>query len=155
MRTSAHDFGKSIIPHVIHNSVAMAYPYRNEQGEMAYWRDVGTMDAYWKANMELCSIEPELNLYDQNWPIWTYQEQLPPAKFVFDDEGRRGEAINSLVSGGCIIAGARVKRSVIFFATRIETCSLVKDSVVLPGVYIGKNCRITHAIIDKGTHHSR
>ena len=152
---SAHDFGKSIIPHVIHNSVAMAYPYRNDKGEIAYWRDVGTIDAYWKANMELCSIKPDLNLYDKNWPIWTYQEQLPPAKFVFDDEGRRGEAINSLVSGGCIIAGARVKRSVIFFATRIETCSLVKESVVLPGVSIGKNCRITHAIIDKGTHHSR
>ena len=149
--TSAHDFGKSIIPHLIHNSVAMAYPYRSDKGEIAYWRDVGTIDAYWKANMELCSIKPELNLYDKNWPIWTYQEQLPPAKFVFDDEGKRGEAINSLVSGGCIIAGARVKRSVIFFATRIETCSLVKESVVLPGVSIGKNCRITHAIIDKGT----
>ena len=101
--------------------------------------------------MELCSIKPELNLYDKNWPIWTYQEQLPPAKFIFDDEGKRGEAIDSLISGGCIIAGARVKNSVVFSATRIETCSLVKDSVVLPKVYIGKNCRIVHAIIDKGT----
>jgi glucose-1-phosphate adenylyltransferase len=149
---SAHDFGKSIIPRAIHNSSAMAYPYRDEQGKMAYWRDVGTVDAYWKANIELCSIEPELNLYNQKWPIWTYQTQHPPAKFIFDDEGRRGEAINSLVSGGCIIAGARVKRSVIFYATHIETGSLVKDSVVLPMVYIGKNCRITKAIIDKGTH---
>ncbi len=149
---SVHDFGKSIIPRVIHNSVAMAYPYRNEQGKMAYWRDVGTVDAYWKANIELCSIEPELNLYNANWPIWTYQTQHPPAKFIFDEEGRRGEAIDSLVSGGCIIAGARVKRSVIFYATHIETGSLIKDSVVLPSVYIGKNCRIVHAIIDKGTH---
>jgi glucose-1-phosphate adenylyltransferase len=149
--TSAHDFGKSIIPHLIHNSVAMAYPYRNDKGAIAYWRDVGTIDAYWKTNMELCSIKPELNLYDKNWPIWTYQEQLPPAKFIFDDEGKRGEAIDSLISGGCIISGARVKRSVIFFATRVETCSLVKESVVLPGVSIGKNCRIIHAIIDKGT----
>ena len=148
---SAHDFGKNIIPRAIPNSLAKAYPYRNEQGKMAYWRDVGTLDAYWKANIELCSIEPELNLYDQNWPIWTYQAQLPPAKFVFDDEGRRGVAIDSLISGGCIIAGAQVKRSVIFSASRIETGSLVKDSVVLPGVYIGKNCRIIHAIIDKGT----
>lgn len=148
---SAHDFGKSIIPQIIHNSVAMAYPYRDDKGEIAYWRDVGTIDAYWKANMELCSIKPELNLYDKNWPIWTYQVQLPPAKFVFDDEGRRGEAINSLVSGGSIIAGARVKRSVIFYGTRIETCSIVKDSVVLPDVYIGKNCRIARAVIDKGT----
>ena len=149
--TSAHDFGKNIIPHVIHNSVTIAYPYHNDQGEMAYWRDVGTVDAYWKANMELCSVKPELNLYNANWPIWTYQTQHPPAKFIFDDEDRRGEAINSLVSGGCIIAGARVKRSVIFYATHIETGSLVKDSVVLPRVYIGKNCRIIHAIIDKGT----
>jgi glucose-1-phosphate adenylyltransferase len=149
--TSAHDFGKSIIPHLIHNSVVMAYPYRNDKGEIAYWRDVGTIDAYWKANMELCSIKPELNLYDKNWPIWTYQEQLPPAKFIFDDEGKRGEAIDSLISGGCIISGARVKRSVIFFATRVETYSLVKESVVLPEVSIGKNCRIIHAIIDKGT----
>lgn len=149
--TSAHDLGKSIIPHLIHNSVVMAYPYRNDKGEIAYWRDVGTIDAYWKANMELCSIKPELNLYDKNWPIWTYQEQLPPAKFIFDDEGKRGEAIDSLISGGCIISGARVKRSVIFFATRVETYSLVKESVVLPEVSIGKNCRIIHAIIDKGT----
>ena len=101
--------------------------------------------------MELCSIKPELNLYNKNWPIWTYQVQLPPAKFVFDDDGRRGEAINSLVSGGCIIAGALVKNCVIFYATRIETGSMVRDSVVLPGVYIGNNCHINHAIIDKGT----
>lgn len=150
--TSAHDFGKSIIPRVIHSSKAIAYPYRDEKGEIAYWRDVGTIDAYWKANMELCSIKPELNLYDRSWPIWTYQEQLPPAKFVFDDEGKRGAAMNSLVSGGCIISGALVKNSVIFYATRIETHSVVIDSVVLPRVYIGKNCRIINAIIDKGTH---
>lgn len=148
--TSAHDFGKSIIPHIIHNSVAIAYPYRNDEGGMGYWRDVGTLDAYWKANMELCSIKPDLNLYDKDWPIWTYQAQLPPAKFVFDDEGKRGKAVNSLISDGCIIAGALVKNSVIFYATRIETCSIVKDSVVLPGVFIGNNCRINRAIIDKG-----
>jgi len=150
--TSAHDFGRNIIPHAIHNSVAMAYPYRNEQGEMAYWRDVGTVDAYFKANIELCSIKPDLNLYDQRWPIWTYQAQLPPAKFVFDNPGKRGEAINSLISGGCIIAGAHVDHSVIFYGTHIETGSMISNSVVLPNVYIGKNCRIVHAIIDKGTH---
>ena len=99
--------------------------------------------------MELCEIEPELNLYDRDWPIWTYQTQHPPAKFVFDDEGRRGEAIDSLVSGGCIISGARVKRSVISFATTIDSYSHVKDSVILPKVQIGKNCRITKTIIDK------
>ncbi|MGB5217846.1 MAG: glucose-1-phosphate adenylyltransferase [Smithella sp.] len=150
--TSAHDFGKSIIPRVISNSSANAYPYRNNKGEIGYWRDVGTIDAYWKANMELCSIKPELNLYDRNWPIWTYQEQLPPAKFIFDEEGKRGTAVNSLISGGCIVSGAFVKNSVIFYGTRIETHSVVVDSVVLPRVYIGKNCRIIHAIIDKGTY---
>ena len=149
---SDHDFGKNIIPAAISNSVAMAYPFRNDEGEIAYWRDVGTVDSYWKANMELCAIDPELNLYDRNWPIWTYQTQSPPAKFIFDDEGRRGEAIDSLVSGGCIIAGARVKRSVIFFATQIETHSHIKDSVILPKVLIGKNCRINKAVIDKGTY---
>lgn len=148
---SAHDFGKSIIPPAIHNSQAMAYPFRNKDGTMAYWRDVGTVDAYWKANIELCAVEPDLNLYNKRWPIWTYQTQLPPAKFVFDDAARRGEAINSLISAGCIVAGAHVEHSVIFSATRIETGSLVKDSVVLPNVYIGRNCRIVRAIIDKNT----
>ncbi len=149
--TSAHDFGKSIIPRTIDNKVAIAYPYRDETGDIAYWRDVGTLDAYWQANMELCSIKPELNLYDKNWPIWTYQAQLPPAKFVFDDEDRRGTAINSLISDGCIISGALIKNSVIFYATRIETHSMVTDSVVLPGVNIGRKCRINRAIIDKGS----
>ncbi|HHH13245.1 MAG TPA: glucose-1-phosphate adenylyltransferase, partial [Thiolapillus brandeum] len=148
---SSHDFGKDIIPKAIHTANAIAYPFRNEDGTQAYWRDVGTLDSYWKANMELCAVEPELNLYDRNWPIWTYQTQHPPAKFVFDDEGRRGEAIDSLVSGGCILSGARVKRSVIFFATQIESYSTIKDSVILPKVTIGRNCRIRNAIVDKGT----
>lgn len=148
---STHDFGKDIIPRKIKDSVAMAYAFRDETtGKPAYWRDVGTLESYWQTNMELCDIEPELNLYDRDWPIWTYQTQHPPAKFIFDDEGRRGEAIDSLVSGGCILSGARVKRSVISFATTIETHSLIKDSVLLPKVNIGKNCRITKAIIDKG-----
>ena len=148
---SSHDFGKDIIPKAIHTANAIAYPFRNEDGTQAYWRDVGTLHSYWKANMELCAVEPELNLYDRNWPIWTYQTQHPPAKFVFDDEGRRGEAIDSLVSGGCILSGARVKRSVIFFATQIESYSTIKDSVILPKVTIGRNCRIRNAIVDKGT----
>ena len=149
---SSHDFGKDIIPKKIKDSIAMAYAFKDDQtGEPAYWRDVGTLESYWKTNMELCDIEPELNLYDRDWPIWTYQTQHPPAKFIFDDEGRRGEAIDSLVSGGCILSGARVKRSVLSFATQIESYSLVKDSVILPKVSIGKNCRITKAIIDKGS----
>ena len=128
----------------------MAFPFRNREGLPAYWRDVGTLYSYWQTNMELCSVEPELNLYNRDWPIWTYQPQYPPAKFVFDDEGRRGEAIDSLIAGGCILSGARVKRSVLFFATTVESYSLIKDSVILPKVSIGRNCRISRAIIDKG-----
>jgi glucose-1-phosphate adenylyltransferase len=149
--TSSHDFGKDIIPAKIGNSRAIAFPFRNKAGEPSYWRDVGTLDSYWQTNMELCAVEPELNLYNRDWPIWTYQPQDPPAKFILDDEGRRGEAIDSLIAGGCILSGARVKRSVLFFATTVENYSHVKDSVVLPKVSIGSNCRITRAIIDKGT----
>lgn len=148
---SSHDFGKDIIPAKIEDSIAMAYAFRDDKtGKPAYWRDVGTLESYWKTNMELCEIEPELNLYNRDWPIWTYQTQHPPAKFIFDDEGRRGEAIDSLVSGGCILSGSRIKRSVISFATTIESYTLVKDSVILPKVHIGRNCRITKTIIDKG-----
>ena len=148
---SSHDFGKDIIPGNIGAARAMAFPFRNKDSLPAYWRDVGTLDSYWLTNMELCSVEPELNLYNRDWPIWTYQPQYPPAKFVFDDEGRRGEALDSLIAGGCILSGARVKRSVLFFATTVESYSIVKDSVILPKVNIGKHCRITRAIIDKGT----
>ena len=148
---SQHDFGKNIIPAAIQNAKSVAYPYLNSRGEPDYWRDVGSIYSYWKANIELCDIEPELNLYERDWPIWTYQSQSPPAKFAFDDEGRRGQAIDSLVAGGCIISGAKVKRSVIFFNTRVETGSYVRKSVVLPKVRIGKNCLIKNCVIDKGT----
>ena len=148
---SQHDFGKNIIPGAIQNAKSVAYPYLDHRGEPDYWRDVGSLFSYWKANIELCDIEPELNLYERDWPIWTYQSQSPPAKFAFDDEGRRGQAIDSLVAGGCIISGAKVKRSVIFFNTRIETGTYVRKSVVLPKVRIGKNCLIKNCIIDKGT----
>jgi glucose-1-phosphate adenylyltransferase len=147
---SAHDFGRNIIPDSIGKARAMAFPFRNKDGGPAYWRDVGTLYSYWQTNMELCSVQPELNLYNRDWPIWTYQPQYPPAKFIFDDEGRRGEAIDTLIAGGCILSGARVKRSVVFFATTVESYSLVKDSVILPKVSIGSHCRITRAIIDKG-----
>jgi glucose-1-phosphate adenylyltransferase len=146
---SAHDFGKNIVPKSITTCNARAYPFQDQSGSTAYWRDVGTIDSYWKANMELCAVEPELNLYSRDWPIWTYQTQHPPAKFIFDDDDVRGQAIDSLVSGGCILSGARVKRSVIFFATEIERGTVIKDSVILPKVSIGKNCRIRRAIIDK------
>ncbi|MFW6387586.1 MAG: glucose-1-phosphate adenylyltransferase, partial [Thermodesulfobacteriota bacterium] len=126
-----------------------AYPFVEEDGSPGYWRDVGTVESYWSANMDLCHITPELNLYNPDWPIWTYQAQLPPAKFAFDDEGRRGEAIDSLVSAGCILSGSRVKRSIISSDTFVHSYALIKDSVILPSVDIGRNCRINKAIIDK------
>ncbi len=148
---SAHDFGRDIVPASIEKCVAMAYPFLDNAGKPAYWRDVGSIDSYWKANMELCAFEPELNLYSRDWPIWTYQTQHPPAKFIFDDEDVRGQAIDSLVAGGCIISGAKVKRSVIFFGCDIQRKTIVKDSVILPKVNIGENCRITRAVVDKAT----
>jgi glucose-1-phosphate adenylyltransferase len=148
--TSSNDFGRDIIPNSIESHKAIAYPFLNKEGNPDFWRDVGTIDSYWEANMDLCSVDPELNLYDRNWPIWTYQTQHPPAKFVFDDKGRRGEAIDSLVAGGVIISGARIKRSIIFFGTQVHSYAHVKDSVILPKVSIGRNCTIHKAVIDKG-----
>lgn len=149
---SSRDFGKDIIPSIIDDWKVQAYPFVDDKGEPVYWRDVGTIESFWKANLDLCSIEPDLNLYNRDWPIWTYQAQMPPAKFTFDDEGRRGEAIDSLVAGGCIISGARIKRSVIGSGSRVHSFSHIKDSVVLPRVEIGRHCRIQNAVIDKGTH---
>jgi len=151
MPGSSRDFGKDIIPRVIKDYRVYAYPFRDAQsGVQAYWRDVGEVDSYWSANMELVNVNPELNLYDTNWPIWTYQEQTPPAKFVFDDEDRRGYAVDSMVSGGCIISGSEVRRSLLFSNVRVNSFCKVSDSVILPNVNIGRHCRITKAIIDKG-----
>ncbi|MGD8547408.1 MAG: glucose-1-phosphate adenylyltransferase [Thiohalophilus sp.] len=148
---SSHDFGKDIIPGLIDNYNAYAYSFNDPiTGNKAYWRDVGTVDAFWEANMELVSITPELNLYDREWPIWTYQEQLPPAKFIFDEDGRRGQAIDSMVSGGCIISGSTLRRSLLFSSVCVESYSQVEDSVILPEVDIGQHCIIKRAIIDKG-----
>jgi len=148
---SSHDFGKDIIPLLIQDHNVMCYPFRDAQKNTdAYWRDVGTVDAFWQANLELIGITPELNLYDGNWPIWTYQEQLPPAKFVFDDESRRGMAVDSMVSGGCIISGAYVRHSLLFSNVLVGCYANVCDSVILPGVRIGSNCTIKNAVIDRG-----
>lgn len=148
---SSHDFGKDIIPYAIQKYRVYAYPYTDAfSGIQAYWRDVGTVDAYWEANLELIGVTPELNLYDDEWPIWTHQEQLPPAKFIFDDDDRRGMAVDSMVSGGCIISGAHVQHSLLFSNVYVEDYSKIDSSVVLPDVVIGKNCQIYHAIIDKG-----
>jgi glucose-1-phosphate adenylyltransferase len=130
-----------------------AYPFRDVQsGRQAYWRDVGTVDAFWEANLELIGVTPELNLYDEEWPIWTYQEQLPPAKFVFDDDDRRGMAVDSMVSGGCVISGATVRHSLLFSNVKVHDHALLQDAVVLPDVQIGRGARIHKAVVDKGCH---
>jgi glucose-1-phosphate adenylyltransferase len=150
--SSAHDFGKNIIPDAIDKLRVFAYPFEDVRTKAQnYWRDVGTVDAYYEANMELVRVSPELNIYDEQWPIWTYQEQLPPAKFVFDDEDRRGSAIDSMVSGGCIISGSRVSNSLLFSNVRVHDYSTIDGAVVLPRVRVGERCVIRRAIIDEGT----
>jgi len=149
-KTSSHDFGKDIIPSVIDKYVVNAYPFLDLQsGEQSYWRDVGTIDAYWAANMELIGVKPDLNLYDRTWPIWTYQEQTPPAKFVFDEDDRRGQAVDSMISGGCVISGAKIRHSLVFSNVRVNSYTTVQDSIILPQANIGRHCRITKAIIEK------
>ncbi|MCF2949960.1 glucose-1-phosphate adenylyltransferase [Paraglaciecola aquimarina] len=147
---SERDFGKDIIPSIIQDNAVYAYPYGSDSEAENYWRDVGTLDSFWQANMELVSPKPALNLYDKKWPIWTYQEQLPPAKFVWEEDNRRGTAINSVVSGGCIISGATLRRSICFSNVRVHSYSEVEDTVLLPDVVIARNCRIRKAIIDRG-----
>ncbi|CAH1906203.1 glucose-1-phosphate adenylyltransferase [Candidatus Nitrotoga sp. HW29] len=153
-KNSSHDFGKDIIPHLVsENYRVFAQSFEdscvNLNGEVPYWRDVGTIDAYWEANMELTKVTPALNMYDQEWPIWTYQEQLPPAKFVFDDSTRRGMAVDSLVSGGCIISGAHVRNSLLFSNVHIHSYSHVEDSVILPNVKISRNVTLKRVVVDK------
>ncbi len=148
---SDHDFGKNVIPRLIEKHKVYAYPFREPGAEnQSYWRDVGTIDSYWSANLELIGVEPDLNLYDTQWPIWTYQEQLPPAKFVFDEDGRRGMAIDSMVSGGCIISGATVRHSLLFSNVMVREQAYVEDSVILPNVQVGEGAEVRRAVLDKG-----
>jgi len=147
---SSRDFGKDIIPAAIQKYRVIAFPFTSSNNSVqAYWRDVGTVDAFWEANLELIGVTPELNLYDDEWPIWTSQEQLPPAKFIFDSDKRRGMAVDSMVSGGCIISGAHVCHSLLFSHVTISSYTTIDSSVILPDVKIGKNCQIFHAIIEK------
>ena len=151
---SSHDFGKDIIPRAVKNGNAVAHPFSlsavgTRINEQPYWRDVGTIDAYWDANIDLTATDPLLNLYDRRWPIWTYQAQLPPAKFVHNEPDRRGMAIESVVSGGCIVSG-NVHRSVLFSSVRVHSHSNVSWSVLLPGVQIGRGVRLTRCVIDRG-----
>ena len=150
---SSHDFGKDIIPHAVRKGEAAAHPFSlsavgTRPGAEPYWRDVGTVDAYWDANIDLTATDPLLNLYDRHWPIWTYQSQLPPAKFVHNQDDRRGMAIESVVSGGCIVSG-HVHRSVLFSSVRVHSYSTVSWSVLLPGVQVGRHARIHRAVVDR------
>ena len=153
---SVHDFGQNIIPRLISRYRVFAHRFSescvNSSEGKHYWRDVGTVDAYWEANMELTKVTPELNLYDSSWPIWTYQAQLPPAKFVFDSDDRRGKAVDALVSGGCIISGSCVRRSVLFSNVHVHSFSQIEDSVILPDVQVGRNVVLKRTVIDKGAH---
>jgi glucose-1-phosphate adenylyltransferase len=149
-RESSHDFGKNIIPGSIENCRVFAYPFNDVVTKAQYyWRDVGTVDAFFEANLELVHVNPELNLYDSDWPIWTYQEQAPPAKFVFVNEEQMGTAVNSMISGGCIVSGALINQSLLFSDVRVEVGSRLRQTVVLPHARIGRDCRIKRAIIDE------
>ena len=148
---SAHDFGRDIIPSIIDDHRVFAYPFLDEEtGRQPYWRDVGTLDSFYEANMELVSVEPELNLYDRDWPIRTYHQQLPSAKFVFRDPDREGKALDSVVSAGCVISGSAVVDSLLFSNVRIHSYGTVNASVLLPEVEVGRHCQIRRAIIDRG-----
>lgn len=151
---SSHDFGKDIIPKAVGEGQVVAHFFQdscvyNSEKAPAYWRDVGTIDAYWEANIDLTATVPELNLYDRSWPIWTYQEQLPPAKFVHNEEGRRGEAIESSVSAGCILSGS-VHNSLLFSNCRVHSYTHINGAVLLPEVQVGRNARLTKVVVDRG-----
>jgi len=153
--TSSHDFGKDVIPNLVGRGLAAAHRFEDScvkttPDAEAYWRDVGTLDAYWAANLDLVRPTPSLDIYDPNWPIWTYQQQLPPAKFVFDDPDRRGVAVDSMVSGGCIISGAQLRRSLLFSSVRVNSYAQTCDAVVLPEVQIGRSARLNKVVIDRG-----
>jgi glucose-1-phosphate adenylyltransferase len=153
---SSHDFGKDIIPRVVSEGRAYAHPFgmscvpRNKPGVEPYWRDVGTVDAFWAANMDLASNMPELNLYDKDWPIWTYQQQLPSAKFVPDNNGVNGVARNTLVSGGCIVCGSAISHTVMFSNVKVASFCILDQAVILPDVEIGEGCRLNKVVIDHG-----
>jgi glucose-1-phosphate adenylyltransferase len=152
---SSRDFGKDIIPWLVKNAKAVAHRFsrsciRSSNEKEAYWRDVGTVDAYWEANIDLTDVVPQLDLYDRSWPLWTYAEILPPAKFVHDIDGRRGSAVSSLVAGDCIVSGAHVHRSLLFSGVRANSYSSLEETVVLPYCQIGRGARLKRAVLDRG-----
>jgi len=155
--SSSRDFGKDIIPYVVQHGKAVAHRFtlscvRSDHEPQAYWRDVGTLDAYFEANIDLTDIVPALDLFDRTWPIWTNAELIAPAKFVHDEDGRRGMAVSSLVSGGCIVSGAALKRTLLFTGVRVNSYSSTEDAVILPYVEIGRNVHLKQVIVDRGVH---
>ena len=152
---SSRDFGKDIIPYIVEHGKAVAHRFtascvRSDFEREAYWRDVGTVDAYWQANIDLTDVTPELDIYDSTWPIWTFAEIKPPAKFVHDDENRRGSAISSLVSGDCIISGSSLQKSLLFTGVRANSYSRLEGAVVLPDVRVGRRAQLRNVVIDRG-----
>ena len=153
--SSSHDFGKDVIPRVVQEGRAIAHPFSmscvsSSQEAAPYWRDVGTIDAFWEANLDLASVTPALDIYDTNWPIWTNQRQLPPAKFVQDAQGMHGQAINTMVSGGCIVSGSVVSNSVLFSGVRVHSFCEIDQAVFLPEVTVGRGCRLRKVVVDRG-----
>ena len=153
--SSSRDFGKDLVPYIVKNGKAVAHRFsdscvRSSAESIAYWRDVGTVDAYWEANIDLTDIIPELDLYETDWPIWTYAEIKPPAKFVHDEDGRRGYAVSSLVSGDCIVSGAALRRTLLFTGVRVNSYSLLEEAVILPDCVIGRNVRLSKVVLDRG-----
>jgi glucose-1-phosphate adenylyltransferase len=153
--SSSHDFGRNIIPKIVQNGEAFAHRFtkscvKSDAEADAYWRDVGTVDSYWEANIDLTSVVPALDLYDIHWPVWTYAEISPPAKFVHDEDHRRGMAVDSLVSGGCIVSGARLRHSLLFTGVRVNSYARLEGAVVLPYATIGRHVRVTNVVIDRG-----
>ncbi|WP_127142952.1 glucose-1-phosphate adenylyltransferase [Pelagibacterium montanilacus] len=150
---SNRDFGKDIIPHIVRNGTAWAHRFnqscvRSSREEVAYWRDVGTIDAYWEANIDLTDILPQLDLYDRDWPIWTHAEITPPAKFVHDMDGRRGHAVSSLVSGDCIVSGAALRRTMLSTGARVNSYADLQDAVILPRCTINRGVRLKKVVVD-------
>jgi len=151
---SSHDFGKDVIPRCVSEGRALAHPFgmscvSRVKTDKPYWRDVGTIDAFWSANLDLASTSPELDIYDVDWPIWTYQRQLPPAKFIPDTNGSHGVAVNTLISGGCIVSGSHVAHSVLFSEVRVHSFCRVEQAVLLPNVTVNRSCRLRRVVVDR------
>lgn len=152
---SSHDFGGDIIPHIVKHGKAVAHRFdtscvRHDAEAPSYWRDVGTVDAYWKSNIDLTGFTPDLDLWDSKWPIWTYSESVPPAKFVHDEADRRGSAVSSLVSGGCIISGTEVRNSLLFTMVHTNSYATLDHAVVLPYAVVGRHARLRNVVVDRG-----